>query len=62
MEKTVIELFAGVVGLRVGLDNINTLSIQNFNNYPKEDIDSLTQEILESADNFIKRKGVAFGI
>lgn len=62
MEKTVIELFAGVVGFRVGLDNINTLSIQNFNNYSKEDIDSLTQEILESADNFIKRKGVAFGI
>lgn len=39
-----------------------TLSIQNFNNYSREDIDSLTEEIMESADNFIKRKGVAFGI
>ena len=45
----------------VGGFNIQ-LSIQNFNNYSREDIDSLTEEIMESADNFIRRKGVAFGV
>lgn len=37
------------------------LNISNFNNYSKDDITSLTEEVLEVADNFMKRKGVAFG-
>ncbi|MCQ2087078.1 MAG: hypothetical protein MJZ37_03290 [Bacilli bacterium] len=37
------------------------LSIANFNNYSKEDINSLTEEIMETASNFAKRKGVVFG-
>lgn len=36
------------------------LQITNFNNYSAEDINSLTEEIMETADNFIKRKGVVF--
>ena len=36
------------------------LQIANFNNYSAEDINSLTEEIMETADNFIKRKGVVF--
>lgn len=36
------------------------LQIANFNNYTAEDINSLTEEIMETADNFIKRKGVVF--
>jgi hypothetical protein len=37
------------------------LSIANFNNYSSEDITSLTEEIMETAGNFAKRKGVVFG-
>ena len=37
------------------------LNISNFNNYSKDDITSLTEEVLEVADNFMKRKGVVFG-
>ena len=36
------------------------LSIGNFNNYSNEDITSLTEEIMETAGNFAKRKGVVF--
>lgn len=36
------------------------LSIGNFNNYSKEDVTSLTEEIMETAGNFAKRKGVVF--
>lgn len=36
------------------------LSIGNFNNYSNEDIASLTEEIMETAGNFAKRKGVVF--
>ena len=37
------------------------LSIENFNNYSQEDIESLTNEIMEAAGNYAKRKGVVFG-
>lgn len=37
------------------------LSIGNFNNYSNEDVTSLTEEIMETAGNFAKRKGVVFG-
>ena len=37
------------------------LSIENFNNYSSEDIESLTNEIMEAAGNFAKRKGAVFG-
>lgn len=36
------------------------LSIGNFNNYSNEDITSLTEEIMETAGNFAKRKGAVF--
>ena len=36
------------------------LNIDNFNNYSSEDITDLTNEIMETAGNFIKRKGVVF--
>lgn len=37
------------------------LNISNFNNYSSEDIQSLTNEIMVTASNFAKRKGVVFG-
>ena len=37
------------------------LNIDSFNNYSSEDISSLTNEILETANSFIKRKEVVFG-
>lgn len=37
------------------------LNIANFNNYSSEDLNSLTQEIMETAGQFVKRKGVVFG-
>ena len=36
------------------------LNIDNFNNYSSADITDLTNEIMETAGNFIKRKGVVF--
>lgn len=37
------------------------LSIENFNNYSSEDINSLTEEIMEIAASFTRRKGVIYG-
>ena len=37
------------------------LSIENFNNYSSEDINSLTEEIMETAASFTRRKGVIYG-
>ena len=37
------------------------LNIDSFNNYSSEDITDLTNEIMEVAGNFVKRKGVVFG-
>ncbi len=37
------------------------LNIDSFNNYSSEDIASLTNEIMETANSFIKRKEVVFG-
>lgn len=37
------------------------LNISNFNNYSSDDITSLTEEIMETAASFTKRKGVVFG-
>lgn len=49
----------------VGKPNVGGLKIElnisNFNNYSNEDITSLTQEIMETAGQFVKRKGVVFG-
>ena len=36
------------------------LSIENFNNYSSDDIESLTEEILSTANAFVVRKGVAY--
>ena len=36
------------------------LNIDNFNNYSGEDIADLTNEIMETAGNFMKRKGAVF--
>ena len=38
------------------------LHIDNFNNYSSEDITSLTEEVMEVADSFRRRKGVVFGV
>jgi phage-related protein len=37
------------------------LQIENFNNYSNEDINSLTEEIMETAASFTRRKGVIYG-
>lgn len=37
------------------------LAIENFNNYTNQDIADLTNEIMETADNFVKRREVVFG-
>ena len=37
------------------------LHIDNFNNYSSDDITSLTEEVMEVADSFARRKGVVFG-
>ena len=34
---------------------------EDINNYSQEDIESLTNEIMETAGNYAKRKGVVFG-
>ena len=36
------------------------LNITNFNNYSNEDIQQLTNEVLVTAGQFAKRKGVVF--
>lgn len=36
------------------------LNIDKFNNYSAEDITDLTNEIMETAGNFMKRKGAVF--
>lgn len=36
------------------------LNIDQFNNYSSEDIADLTNEIMETAGNFMKRKGAVF--
>ena len=37
------------------------LNITNFNNYSSEDITALTNEVMETAGNFMRRKEVALG-
>ena len=37
------------------------LHIDNFNNYTNDDITSLTEEVMEVADSFIRRKGMVLG-
>lgn len=46
---------SGVIG---GLQLV--LNISNFNNYSSEDIQQLTNEVLVTAGQFAKRKGVVF--
>lgn len=36
------------------------LNIANFNNYSNDDISQLTNEIMETAGQFAKRKGMVF--
>ena len=36
------------------------LNIDTFNNYTADDIEGLTNEIMETAGNFMKRKGAVF--
>ena len=36
------------------------LNITNFNNYSSEDIRQLTNEVMETANQFAQRKGVVF--
>ena len=48
----------GAVGSAGGF--VLQLNITNFNNYSGEDIDELTNEVMQTAGEFIKRKGVTF--
>lgn len=47
---------SGVIGSGLQL----VLNITNFNNYSNEDIQQLTNEVLVTAGQFAKRKGVVF--
>ena len=48
----------GINGSSGGLSLV--LNITNFNNYSNEDINQLTNEIMETAGQFAKRKGMVF--
>lgn len=48
-------------GLNSGVSGLSlVLNIANFNNYSSEDISQLTNEIMETAGQFAKRKGMVF--
>jgi len=49
----------GVVGKAASAFTI-ALNITNFNNYSNEDIRQLTNEVMETANQFAQRKGVVF--
>ena len=49
----------GVVGKAASAFTI-ALNITNFNNYSSEDIRQLTNEVMETANQFAQRKGVVF--
>ena len=49
----------GVVGKAASVFTI-ALNITNFNNYSSEDIRQLTNEVMETANQFAQRKGVVF--
>lgn len=49
----------GVVGKAASAFSI-ALNITNFNNYSSEDIRQLTNEVMETANQFARRKGVVF--
>ena len=50
----------GAVGENAGGGFVLQLNITNFNNYSAEDITELTNEVMQTAGEFIKRKGVTF--
>ena len=48
-------------GLNSGVGGLSlVLNIANFNNYSNDDISQLTNEIMETAGQFAKRKGLVF--
>lgn len=47
-----------LLSARSGLSLV--LNIANFNNYSNDDISQLTNEIMETAGQFAKRKGMVF--
>ena len=51
---------AGAAGGVIGGGLQLVLNITNFNNYSNEDIQQLTNEVLVTAGQFAKRKGVVF--
>ena len=51
---------AGAAGGVIGSGLQLVLNITNFNNYSNEDIQQLTNEVLVTAGQFAKRKGVVF--
>lgn len=54
-EATDLFRFRCIPGLTVTTDQIT-----NFNNYSSEDIRQLTNEVMETANQFAQRKGVVF--
>lgn len=56
--KSSLDSVNSSIGGQGGLSLI--LNITNFNNYSSEDINQLTNEIMETAGQFAKRKGMVF--
>ena len=57
---SVSEAVASASGNTIGSGLQLVLNITNFNNYSNEDIQQLTNEVLVTAGQFAKRKGVVF--
>lgn len=60
MDGSVKGSIAGVADNMIGSGLQLVLNISNFNNYSNEDIQQLTNEVLVTAGQFAKRKGVVF--
>ena len=58
-DATVRSATSGVLGKAASAFTI-ALNITNFNNYSSEDIRQLTNEVMETANQFAQRKGVVF--
>ena len=58
-DTTVRSAASGVLGKAASAFTI-ALNITNFNNYSSEDIRQLTNEVMETANQFAQRKGVVF--
>ena len=57
---SISEAVASASGNTIGSGLQLVLNITNFNNYSNEDIQQLTNEVLVTAGQFAKRKGVVF--